>query len=260
MIENAHSFVIPAYHESPFLEECILSLKNQKIKSDIIITTSTPSDYLRQLSSKHSVALCTNLTPNRSISSDWNYAYNAAPTDFVTLAHQDDIYCANYTEKIFAGNNDFLIAFTNYFEIKNGNTVKLNFNLLIKKLLLLPFIFKKNIATCLIKKAVLALGSPICCPSVTYNKKKLGNFNFNSNYSITLDWLAWLRLAQLPGNFKYVKQPVVYHRIHNESETTTGLIEQRRQFEDQAVFQQIWGKRLGRILACIYSHSYKSNH
>lgn len=259
MIEKTHSFVIPAYQESPFLDKCILSLKNQKIKSEIIITTSTPNDYLRQISSKHSTTLCTNQNPDRSISRDWNFAYHSASTDFVTLAHQDDVYCEDYTEKIFAGNNDFSIAFTNYYEIKEGSIVKSNLNLIIKRLLLFPFYLKSNISNSIIKKAALAFGSPICCPSVTYNKKKIGTFNFNSDYSINMDWLAWLEFIDIKTSFKYIKQPVVYHRIHDKSETSKGLSENRRQCEDLAVFHLIWGNHLGDILARIYSYSYKSN-
>ena len=36
-----HTFVICAYKESKYLEECIKSLINQTVKSNIIMTTST---------------------------------------------------------------------------------------------------------------------------------------------------------------------------------------------------------------------------
>ena len=41
-----HTFVICAYKESSFLEECIKSLKNQSIESEIFIITSTPNSYI----------------------------------------------------------------------------------------------------------------------------------------------------------------------------------------------------------------------
>ena len=44
---NDHTFAICAYKESPYLEECIKSLKNQTIKSNILIATSTPNDYIK---------------------------------------------------------------------------------------------------------------------------------------------------------------------------------------------------------------------
>ena len=42
-----HTFVICAYKESAYLEECILSLKQQTVKSNIIMITSTPNNYIR---------------------------------------------------------------------------------------------------------------------------------------------------------------------------------------------------------------------
>ena len=41
-----HTFVICAYKESAFLEECILSLKKQTVRSNILIATSTPNKYI----------------------------------------------------------------------------------------------------------------------------------------------------------------------------------------------------------------------
>jgi len=48
-----HSFAVLAYKDSPYLEECILSLKNQTVQSDIYITTATPSEFLENISRKY---------------------------------------------------------------------------------------------------------------------------------------------------------------------------------------------------------------
>ena len=55
-----HTFAICAYKESPYLEECILSLKKQTRKSGIIIITSTPNDYIEELSRKYGIPLFIN--------------------------------------------------------------------------------------------------------------------------------------------------------------------------------------------------------
>ena len=44
-----HIFAICAYKESPYLEECIVSLKNQTVKTDILLATSTPNEYIENL-------------------------------------------------------------------------------------------------------------------------------------------------------------------------------------------------------------------
>ena len=48
-----HTFVICAYKESEYLEECIKSIKNQSIKSKVIITTSTDNLFIRELAEKY---------------------------------------------------------------------------------------------------------------------------------------------------------------------------------------------------------------
>ena len=94
-----HTFVICAYKESPFLEECIQSLLCQTIKSHILISTSTPNSYLDAVSKKYQIPIYVNDIAG-GIAEDWNFGMNKAETPFVTIAHQDDIYEPQYAEKI----------------------------------------------------------------------------------------------------------------------------------------------------------------
>ena len=45
-VNTNHTFAICAYKESPYLEECITSLMEQTVKSEIFIATSTPNKLL----------------------------------------------------------------------------------------------------------------------------------------------------------------------------------------------------------------------
>ena len=54
---NDHTFAICAYKESPYLEECILSLKNQTVKSNIIMATSTPNEWIQGLAKKYEIPM-----------------------------------------------------------------------------------------------------------------------------------------------------------------------------------------------------------
>ena len=54
-MENKHTFAICAYKESSFLEECIKSLKNQSIQSEIFIITSTPNSYIDRTAEKYGI-------------------------------------------------------------------------------------------------------------------------------------------------------------------------------------------------------------
>ena len=52
-----HTFAICAYKESRYLEKCIISLLKQNVKSNIIMATSTPNEYIEQMAEKYHIPL-----------------------------------------------------------------------------------------------------------------------------------------------------------------------------------------------------------
>ena len=125
---NDHTFAICAYKESPYLEECILSLKNQTVKSNIIMATSTPNEWIQGLAEKYEIPLYIN-TGEGGIAQDWNFAYRQAKTDYITIAHQDDIYEPNYLKMIFGElkkGKDPIVVFTDYGELHNHFSFRLH--------------------------------------------------------------------------------------------------------------------------------------
>ena len=94
-MEYKHTFAICAYKESPYLEECIISLKKQTKKSKIIIATSTPNDFINDLAAKYDIKVYIN-EGESGITQDWNFAYSKTDTEYVTIAHQDDKYSKHY--------------------------------------------------------------------------------------------------------------------------------------------------------------------
>ena len=113
---NQHTYVICAYKESPFLEECIRSLKAQTVQSEIVMATSTPNDYIRSLADEYEIPLFVNSGPG-GITQDWNFGYAQTNTPYVTIAHQDDIYLEHYTERMLDAMQRAdrpLIYFTDY--------------------------------------------------------------------------------------------------------------------------------------------------
>ena len=90
-----HTFAICAYKESPYLEESIQSLMRQKKKSNIILCTSSPCDYIEQMVQKYALPYYIR-NGQSDIQDDWNFAFDSAKTDYVTIAHQDDVYSEYY--------------------------------------------------------------------------------------------------------------------------------------------------------------------
>jgi hypothetical protein len=259
-----HTFVIPVYMDSPYLEQCIQSLLDQTIKSRIIITTSAPTLFTENMAAAYKLPYFINYTGREGIAADWNFALTSGGAKLVTIAHQDDIYEPDFTEKVTtqikAGDKKtLLLSFTGYTEIVNGKTRKLSLNAIVKKVLLLPFLFKKNIKSKFFKKLILISGNPICCPSVTLNMRVLENFKFSGDYNYVLDWYAWYELAQLTGSFTFINEKLIRHRIHPGSETSHQLKTGLRKMEEMRLFELIWGKRLAKIISYFYLAGHKNN-
>ncbi len=257
---NNHAFVICAYKESPFLEECILSLENQTIKSEIIIVTSTPNEFISEMAQRHGIEVFVN--SHGGIVEDWNYAYKQTEKKYVTIAHQDDIYFPSYTAKVVDNMEQVdnpIICFTDYLEIREGKKVLSNRLLKTKRLMLVPLKIKFFQKWKWVRRIILAFGCPICCPSVTFSKDKVIKEPFTPGFRSDEDWEAWEKLSHLKGAFVYVPEILMGHRIHEASETTNILGDNAREQEDYIMFKKFWPSFIAKRLSKIYSISEKSN-
>lgn len=254
-----HTFIICAYKESKYLEECIKSILSQKVKSNIIMTTSTPNIYIDNLAKKYKIELFIN-NGEKGIGQDWNFGVSKAKTDYITIIHQDDIYKENYLEEIvkyLEKGKDFVIAFTNYREIKNGKEIELTKNLKIKKFLLFPLRFFKK--SKFIKRRTLSLGSSICCPSVTINKKITGENPYKTELKCDLDWDTWYEMTKYKGNFIYLTKELMCHRIHEESETSNLIENNIRLEEDFLMLKKFWPEFIAKFIMKFYKNAVKTN-
>lgn len=256
-----HTFAICAYKKSKYLEECILSLKNQSVNSNIIISTSTPNDHIYTLAAKYKIPVVVN-NGALGIANDWNFAYNACKTELITIAHQDDTYNKDYVKQMLENINECrtpLVFFTNYGEVRNGETIQSNKLLRIKRIMLLPMRVKNFRNVKFIRRAILSFGCPICCPSVTFVKGNLPYPIFEEGYRSDVDWQAWEKLSIKDGGFIYSPEILTYHRVHEESATTAIIGDNIRSKEDFDMFCKFWPKFIAKMLVKFYSSSEKSN-
>lgn len=71
MVYNTdHTFAVCAYKESPYLEECIRSLVEQTVKTNIAVYTSTPNAYIRGIAEKYGVPVYVNENAGQGIQAD----------------------------------------------------------------------------------------------------------------------------------------------------------------------------------------------
>lgn len=256
-----HTFVLCAYGESPYLEECIQSLLAQTKQSRRLIATSTPNQHILSLGEEYGIPVCVN-NGEKGLAGDWNFAISCAETPLVTLAHQDDRYHKNYTEDVLAALNHCshpLIAFTDYWELRSGKVVETNQLLKIKRMLLWPLKIRAFWKSRFIRRRILSFGSAICCPSVTLVKENLPGFGFQNNMQSNIDWQAWEEISRKKGEFAYVDIPLMYHRIHADSTTSSLLETNSRRKEDLMVFRKFWPEWMARGIEWFYQMGERSN-
>lgn len=256
-----HTFAVCAYKESPFLENCMKSLEAQTCKTNTIICTSTPNDHIYDVARRYNVpVMVRDEQPN--IADDWNFAIETAETPLVTIAHQDDVYCFDYAEKMLAALNSAespLIFFSDYGEIRNDKQIDSNRLLEVKRKLIAPMKNPKNGSSTFWKRSILRFGNAICCPSVTYNKETIPLPLFKKGMKNSLDWEAWERLSKEPGSFCYSPKLLMYHRIHKDSETTRLIADNTRTAEDLEMLKRFWPAPIAKLINGVYSKGQNSN-
>lgn len=256
-----HSFVVPAYGESPHLEACLRSLARQERPTPFLVATSTPNAHIETLAARYQAPLHVN-PRGGGIGIDWNFALSCARSRWVTIAHQDDLYLpgfASATMDAVQRNPDATLVFTRYAE-RVGEALRTRTQLLrIKHALLeLGFLGGERAGSRFFKTNVLRFGCAIPCPAVTLDTTGR-DFRFREDLKLNLDWAAWLALARRPGAFAYVRQVLMEHRVHADSETTAGIAGGQRAAEDRTLLRMLWPRPIADAIAATYGIAYRSN-
>ena len=253
-----HTFVICAYGESSYLEDCIQSLLNQSLRTKVILYTSTPNQTIQNLCQKYNLPYYHK--QGGSIGKDWNNALSFVDTKYATIAHQDDYYNPEYIKLVLEKalkKEDTLIIYSDYFEEKDRQKVATTTNLKIKTALLTTMnLFPKSVFW---RRRILSFGNAICCPAVTYNLDRLTDFRFDETLRGNLDWIAWYQIAQMKGHFTFVNEKLMCHRIHSESETSKTIADNTRTNEDLETLKLFWPNWIAKLIMRFYVKSQNTN-
>ena len=240
-----HTFVILAYNISDDLEECIKSVINQSVKSNIVIATSTPNDYIIELASEYSLGVMINKAKSNK-GRDYNFAINSFDTELVTIAHQDDLYDRNYTKEIlncYKRNKDATIIFTDNYEIHNDEKIKKSKKLFWIRYHLFPLRFSIFQNKKFIKLRSLKPDKFICTSSITFVKKNVGENIFPTNLKFDNDWQGLIDLAKKDTKFVYLNKKLVGYRIEEKK------FNKIKNQEDEKILSSIYPKwRYKRII------------
>lgn len=259
-MNSIHTFVILAYKKSEFLEDCIKSVLNQSIQSNVVIATTTDNVFIRNMAKKYNLNVV--VGDHTTIGGDFDFAIGVSNSNLVTIAHQDDIYDYKYAENIikqYTKNKDSLIIFSDYYEIRMNKKVFSNTNLKIKRFLLLNLRFNLLSGFKFFKRNSLRFGNSICCPAVTFVKSNCPESVFNCDYVCDVDWFAWEKLSKLPGKFLFINKKLMGHRIDKTTTTTDIINKGIRKREDLELFNKFWPSFIAKFINNFYSNSEKSN-
>ena len=257
---NDFTFVVCAYKECEYLEESICSLVNQTVKANILISTSTPNDYVQGVADKYGIEIRVN--PDGGQIKDYNFAMKQAPTELVMLMHQDEVLVKTFVERVLYELNRTqrpIVAFTNYLEMHNDIVdEKPSAMVRIKRIMLFPLCARCLSGTWIGKRGIQLLGNPITHPTVVCVKKEMPDEVFIEKYKATMDWDLWERLSKQKGNFVYVKDVLLYHRMNDENQTVKLLNTTNARYEEEyEIFCRFWPKPIARVIMKFYSGASK---
>ena len=214
-----HSFIILAYKESDDLEECIKSVLNQSVKSNVLITTSTPNDFIMELASNYSLGVMVNDTRSNK-GNDFNFALATMNSELITIAHQDDLYNRNYTKEIletYKKNKDATIIFTDNYEIRKDKKINHSRELSRKRYYLYPLKFRFFQNKKYFKLRALKKEKFICTSSITFVKKNIDDNLFPTDLIYDNDWKALINLAKENKRFVYIDDKLVGYRVNKKN-------------------------------------------
>ena len=256
--DDAHSFVVLAYKDSPFLPACVASVCAQTHPSRVVITTSTPSAFIDEVAQRHGVEVRVN--PERGgIAADWTFGLSATDARYVTLAHQDDVYYPAFAERTletFRRNREGVLCFTGYEEIDDNGRPKSSKISKIKHLIQFLAIGGRERVAGRPLRAILALGNTLPCSTVTYDRSRLGDFAFSRELASNLDWEAWMSLLDRGETFLHANDRLVGRRHNDLTETSALIRDGRRAREDLVMFRRLWPKAISDLIAYVYRLGY----
>lgn len=237
--------MVPIYNGKRFLERTLRSLLEQTAPADKIIciddcSTDGSRSVIADLANP-AITLIENET-RLGLARNWNRALElAADYDFLTIAHQDDLYEPDYLRLVtdaLQSHPSAFIAHTRALVIDEED----------EPLRLASARYKEKFwpsGQGIVERppeeelAILVRGDYIFCPSVTFRSAALEAIGqFDERFEFVPDWDFWLRGLLAGFTIVGVKQTLIRYRSHQGSATAAAELTFRRYQEEYAIVQR----------------------
>lgn len=250
------TIVICAYGECAYLDKSIQAVVGQTVKTKVLISTSTPNEHILGLAEKYGIEVRVN--PEGGHVKDYNFAMNQADTPLCMLAHQDDLIKSTFAEKNLEALNHAkrpIISFCNYLEMHEDLIDKKPSTMVkIKRIMLWPLKVPGLGRTAFGKWLIQCMGDPITHPTVVCVMKEMPKEIFREEYRASMDWDLWQRLSRQKGEFVYVSDVLLYHRMNKENATAKLLEHTNARYEEEfEIMSRFWPKWIVKIIMHFYS-------
>lgn len=175
------------------------------------------------------------------LSGNWNFAVQHARTPWVTVLHQDDVLHADYTQIITRLVKNYphaTAAFCHATIIDADGCASSTFADRVKDRLLRDIEGDDYCLSGEIGSSRLLQGNFVFCPTLCFNRERLGLHGFNERWRMVPDLELYLRLLidgnQLAGS----KQVGLYYRRHDEQATAKYQATGERFDEEFALYRE----------------------
>ena len=254
------TIVICAYKECEALETCVQKIIHQSVRSRVLISTSTPNDHIQRIAQKYHIEVRVN--PEGGHVKDYNFALAQVETKLGMIAHQDDYLHSRFVEKSLAGLNrasDPILSFTDYIEMHDGEVDRHASGLvMIKRMLVWPMRVPLVRRTSFFKRLGQCLGNPITHPTVICVMDRLPEEIFREKYQASMDWDLWERLSRKKGEFVYIPEVLLAHRMSSDNATAKLLESENKRYpEEYEILSRFWPPLIAKLIMIPYSKSAK---
>ncbi|MEX2410677.1 MAG: glycosyltransferase family 2 protein [Candidatus Paceibacterota bacterium] len=233
--ENKVTIITPSFNQGHFIEETLLSIKNQdypKIEHIVIDGGSTDNtvDVLKKYEKKYNLRWLSE--PDEGQSDAINKGVKMADGDIIGWLNSDDVYLfidsISNIVKTFKEDESADIIFGNLAFINKKNEIlriynyqKFNYSKLIK--------YRYNLGQ----------------PSVFFRKKILKENQINEALDYAMDYDLWLRLGK-KYNFKHLNKAIAGFRVYSEAKSGSANDEKFRK-ERSKILEKINSTEENRI-------------
>ena len=214
------SIVTPSYNQGKFIEDTLLSVKNQdypNIEHIIVDGSSTDNtiEILKKYEGTYNMQWLSE--PDEGQSDAVNKGFKMANGEIIGWINSDDGYfdvsAISSVVKYFNEYKDADIIYGDVIKINEKNVL-----LFIKKSRKFDYASLKK--SCFLEQ-----------PAVFFRRNVIDNFELNTNLEIAMDYEYWLRIGK-KHKFQYVDRILAVDRTHKKRK----LIERRKEWIEESVY------------------------